>query len=73
MVWLYLIAVNTGTLVGVSGGHTLLGAGAPLVTGVLVGAHASVRQQRLALGAGTHRAAGALDAGLLTLHHLAVK
>lgn len=73
MVWLYLVAVNAGTLVGVSGGHTLLGAGAPLVTGVQVGAHTSIRQQRLALRTGTHGAAGALRTVLLTLHHLTVK
>lgn len=70
MVWLYLVALNTGALVGVSGGHALLGAGAPLVTGVQVGAHASIGQQCLALGTEAHRPAGALSTVLLTLNQL---
>lgn len=43
VVWLQLIAINTGALVYVSGGQAVMGAGAPLVTRVQVGAHTSVR------------------------------
>lgn len=66
------VAFNTDTFVQVPGGHTVLWAGPPLVTWMQVGTHASVRQQRLTLGTGTHRSTWTLRTVLLTLHHLTV-